>query len=901
MVLAPVLTPHGVLALRPSSDGVGLQPDLGMQLATAFTRGPGHGLLSLGADQVGTVLPPVFSYWREFGAAYLTALCALPGVGDGRVKPALPVPADGALERLAAAAPLMTGAEYLTAALLADLWQRIGAAFDIELSEAGLSVQEFLKSRHPAWNLVGRVHFNLAENRKDEEAPFAFLATYTTGLSVEGKAQHLPLGRALRDYAGARNRERLLSLLMPVQRAAETCSWLKAMVDAGEIYHPLRWSPAQALQFLRDAPALESSGVVLRMPASWRMNRPAHPQVKATVGGKAPSHLGMDALLDFQMEVTIEGETLSKAEIKRLLTQSEGLAFIRGRWVEVDHVRLGRTLEQFEAIERRAADEGLSFSEAMRLLAGAGSAGDGAAGPADVAWGEAVAGPWLKETLAGLRRPEGLARVDPGATLQATLRPYQQVGVQWLYLLAKLRLGACLADDMGLGKTIQVLSLLLVLKREAGDEPKPSLLVAPASLLANWAAEIARFAPSLKTLVAHPSAMPAEQLKSDAAGNLGGTDLVITSYGSLARVPWLGCARWRLAIVDEAQAIKNPAAKQTKAVKALRADTRIALTGTPIENRLGDLWSIFDFVNPGLLGSAKQFSDFVKRLADRPQTPYAPLRDLVRPYILRRMKTDKSIIADLPDKTEVKTFCPLSRKQAALYQQAVEDLSDRLEQVDGMQRRGLVLAFLMRLKQICNHPSQWLGDGAWAEADSGKLARLRDIAEVIAARQEKALVFTQFRETTGPLAAFLGSVFGQPGLVLHGETEVRKRKDLVRRFQDDESVPFFVLSLKAGGAGLNLTAASHVIHFDRWWNPAVENQATDRAFRIGQTRNVLVHKFVCQGTVEERIDQMIEAKQQLAGDLFDGGADMQLTELKDEELLKLVSLDLGAMTKEGER
>jgi non-specific serine/threonine protein kinase len=609
----------------------------------------------------------------------------------------------------------------------------------------------------------------------------------------------------------------------------------------------------------------------------------------------------MDALLDFRMEITIEGETLSKAEIKRLLAQSEGLAFIRGKWVEIDHDRLGRTLEQFEAIERRAADEGLSFGEAMRLLAGAGSAADAGIGSADVTWRETVAGPWLKETLDGLRRPDGLARVDPGPSLHATLRPYQMVGVQWLYLLARLRLGACLADDMGLGKTIQVLSLLVVLKREAGDEPKPSLLVAPASLLANWAAEIARFAPSIKTLTAHPSAMPAEQLKANGAEDLAETDLVITSYGSLARVPWLGSTRWRLAIVDEAQAIKNPAAKQTKAVKALKADTRIALTGTPIENRLGDLWSIFDFVNPGLLGSAKQFSDFVKRLGDRPQAPYAPLRDLVRPYILRRLKTDRSIIADLPDKTEVKTFCPLSRRQAALYQQAVEDLSDRLEEVDGMQRRGLVLAFLMRLKQICNHPSQWLGNGAWAEADSGKLARLRDIAEVIAARQEKALVFTQFRETTGALAAFLGSVFGQPGLVLHGETEVKKRKDLVRRFQDDESVPFFVLSLKAGGAGLNLTAASHVIHFDRWWNPAVENQATDRAFRIGQTRNVLVHKFICQGTVEERIDQMIEAKQQLAGDLFDGGADVQLTELKDEELLKLVALDLGAAMKEGER
>src|SRR5262249_36265364 len=328
------------------------------------------------------------------------------------------------------------------------------------------------------------------------------------------------------------------------------------------------------------------------------------------------------------------------------------------------------------------------------------------------------------------------------------------------------RLGACLADDMGLGKTIQVLSLLVVLKNEAGAKPKPSLLVAPASLLANWAAEIARFAPSLKAITAHPSVMPSAQLKSSTADSLAEADLVITSYGSLPRVPWLGSTPWRLVIVDEAQAIKNPTAKQTKSVKAPHADVRIALTGTPIENRLGDLWSIFDFVNPGLLGSAKQFSDFVKQLADRPHNPYAPLRDLVRPYVLRRLKTDKSIIADLPDKTELKTFCPLSRKQAALYGQAVDDLAAQLKEVDGMQRRGLVLTLLMRLKQICNHPSQWLGDGVWAERDSGKLARLRDIAEVIAARQEKALVFSQFRESTVPLAAFLGSVFGRPGLVL---------------------------------------------------------------------------------------------------------------------------------------
>ena len=898
MILTPVLTPHGLLTLGPTGEALTLAPEQSSRLAQAFGRGSGHGLLSLGVDEVGTVLPPVLSYWRELGARYVTALCALPGIGEGGTKPPVPGPANAELERMAAAVPPMTGAEYLTAAVLADLWRATDAAFDAEFARAKLSVQEFLKIRHPAWNLVGRVHFNLAENRKDEEAPFAFVATYTTRLSAQAKAQHLPLGKALQEYAGAKHRERLLSLLMPVQRAAEHCPWLKAMVDAGEIFHPLRWKPQQVVQFLKDASALERAGVVVRMPASWRMNRPARPLVKATIGGNAPSQLGMDALLDFRMEVTLDGETLSVAEIKRLLAHSDGLAFIRGKWVEIDHERLNRTLEQFEAVERRAAAEGLSFGEAMRMVAGADIAGDGDAGRADVDWGQTVAGPWLEETLTALRRREGLSPVDPGRSLHGTLRPYQQAGVQWLHLFTQLRLGACLADDMGLGKTIQVLSLLLVLKNHSRQDHKASLLVAPASLLANWAAEIARFAPGLKAVVAHPSAPPGEKLNMDGSDDLTDVDLVITSYGFLARAAWLETKAWRLVVLDEAQAIKNPAAKQTRLVKKLQAETRFALTGTPIENRLGDLWSIFDFINPGLLGSSKAFSSFAKHLADRPDNPYAPLRELVRPYILRRMKTDKSIIADLPDKTEVKVFCPLSRKQAALYQQAVGELARQLEDADGMQRKGMVLAFLMRFKQICNHPSQWLGDGAWGEEDSGKLARLREIAEVLAARQEKALIFTQFKETTAPLAAFLGSVFGRPGLVLHGETEVRKRKDLVRRFQEDEGIPFFVLSVKAGGAGLNLTAASHVIHFDRWWNPAVENQATDRAFRIGQNKNVLVHKFICCGTVEDKIDRMIESKQQLAGDLLGAGAEMLLTEMKDSELLKLVALDLSTAMKE---
>lgn len=883
-MLAPHLTPGGHLLAVPEDAAPILANETRLRLGNSFALGAGHGLLHLGAAEIDRILPPAWAWWRDFAARYVTALCATPEGGEIEVA----TPAAQDLYALIDDAPPMMGGEYLTPDVLATLWGEMDTALHQELAAANVSLQDFLKMRHPAWNLVGRVHFNLAENRRDPESPFAFLATYTSRLSALGKAQHQPLSQALAEFSGARSKAQLLSLLLPVQRAAEHCDWLREMVDTGEIYHPLRWTPLDAYRFLSDLSQLEAAGIVVRTPGSWQSGRPARPVVKASVGAQPPSLLGKDALLDFNMEVSLDGERLSAAEVRDLLKGADGLQLIRGRWVEVDKNKLGRLLKRFEAMEK-AAQTGLPFNEALRLLAGVSL--DDSADPADRDWSQLVAGPWLADILQELRQPEGLAQISPGPELKANLRPYQQAGVRWLYLLTRLGLGACLADDMGLGKTMQVLSLLLVLKRESA-EVRPSLLVAPASLLANWAAEAERFAPSLRLLIAHPSIMPAAELRALDPARLADTDLVITSFGSLLRQPVLGTIPWRVAIVDEAQAIKNPGAKQTRQVKQLQAQSRIALTGTPVENRLSDLWSIFDFTHPGLLGSDKVFANFTRRLAQAEH--FGPLRTLVRPYILRRLKTDKRVIDDLPDKTELKAWCHLSPSQAALYQRAVKDLATALEDAEGIGRKGVVLSFLMRFKQICNHPSQWLGDAAWHAEDSGKFARLRQLAEVIAAKQEKVLVFTQFRETTEPLAAFLGSIFGREGLVLHGGTPVAKRRELVKRFQEDELIPFFVLSLKAGGAGLNLTAASHVIHYDRWWNPAVENQATDRAFRIGQQRNVLVHKFICRGTIEDRIDQLIEAKQQLVKDVLEGGAELLLTEMSDRELLDLVKLDVHA-------
>ncbi|HEX3479810.1 MAG TPA: DEAD/DEAH box helicase [Kofleriaceae bacterium] len=890
--LALSITPARHLIVRAvEADGdEPIAPEAAERIGAAFEAGAGAGLLQLGTAEVTTALPPALGYWRDLAARYVAAVCAR---GEDTATPTAP-PDDASLAALAHGAPPMVGGEYLDAALLAEHWQALDAAFVAALHGAGGGVAGFLQARHAAWHLVGRVHFNLAENRGDDDAPFAFLATYTTRLSARATAQHVALGQALREYAGARAKPQLAALLAPVRRAADACSWLAEMVERGELFHPMRWTSGEAARLLTDLPKLEAAGVVVRMPAGWGGRRPARPQATAVVGARPAGGLGRDALLDFRAAVTLDGEDLTEREIAELLAGTDGLRLLRGRWIELDRAELRATIDRLHAIERAAAG-GIGFSEAMRLVAGA--AIDDAPDDDAEARPRVIAGAWLAETLAGLRTPAGLAAVEPGDALRAELRPYQAVGVRWLHLLAELGLGACLADDMGLGKTMQIIALLLTSRRRPGRGlGPPHLLVAPASLLGNWTAELARFAPALRPRVAHPSAMPAAELGGDRAPDLAGTDLVITSYGTLARAPWLTATRWGLAILDEAQAIKNPGTRQTRAVKALQAHARVALTGTPVENRLGDLWSIFDFLNPGLLGSAKDFTRYTRALDAR---GYGPLRELIRPYLLRRLKTDRTVIADLPDKTELTAYCALSRKQAALYQQAVDDLAETLRDKRGIERRGAVLASLLRFKQICNHPSQWLGDHDWREADSGKLLRVRELAEVIAAKQDKLLVFTQFRETCEPLAAFLAGVFGRPGLVLHGNTAVQERSALVRQFQDDEAIPFFVLSLKAGGTGLNLTAASHVLHFDRWWNPAVEDQATDRAFRIGQHRNVLVHKLVCRGTVEEKIDALIADKRALSRQLLEGSAELRLTELSDTELMNLVTLDLNSAMMDG--
>ncbi len=880
-----------------AEDGLGetiLDTPLDGQLSRvvkAFASSQAEGLFALATEKLEPPFPASLSYWRGFARRYLTGLCHTPEGADAQVD-AVPPPTSAELAAMLLSVPPMQGAEYLTGGVLQDIWIDLDAWVHGKVASCKQGLSGFLKKRAPLWHQVGRVCFHLAENRRDPDYPFAFLATYASNITDGARVQYQPLSKALQEYAGTKNKGAMIKLLSPVHLASQSSPLVKELVDSGDIYQPLAWHPRQAYRFLKEVPVFEESGVLVRLPDWWK-KRP-RPRVGISIGDKKQKKFDADGMLDFKLRLALGDEELSEAEWDELIAAEEGLVLLRGQWVEVDRDKLTEALDHWKKVEEQASD-GLSFVEGMRLLAGA---------PMDLAaeetgddqrreWSFVRAGKWLEQVLAELRCPESLKQAKPGRELNATLREYQETGVNWLWFLSRMGLGACLADDMGLGKTIQVLALLLVLKKKQTD--KPSLLVLPASLLANWKSEMQRFTPTLRAKFIHPSETSKDELAriaEDPGRALKNTDIVLTTYGMLLRQRWMQDIAWGLVVLDEAQAVKNPAARQTRAVKRLRADARIALTGTPIENRLSDLWSLFDFLCPGLLGSQKKFKEFVKTLDAREHNRYAPLRGLVQPYILRRMKTDKRIIADLPDKTELKAFCGLGKRQAALYAKLVKELADSLDSLDGMKRRGLVLAYLMRFKQLCNHPSQLLGDGQFDAKESGKFSRLREICEEIASRQEKALVFTQFREMTEPLARFMSEVFGQGGLVLHGGIPVKRRKRLIDLFQQDGGPPFFVLSLKAGGTGLNLTAASHVIHFDRWWNPAVENQATDRAFRIGQQRNVLVHKFVCRGTVEEKIDALIEEKTQLTTDLLEGGAEKMLTEMSDAELVNLVSLDV---------
>jgi superfamily II DNA or RNA helicase len=671
------------------------------------------------------------------------------------------------------------------------------------------------------------------------------------------------------------------SLFAPIARSLREARPDGCVLTAGEAY-----------AFLRDAaPQLEKAGFALQTPPWWKRG-PVRAVVRGKLRGRGESGaglMGLDALVGFDYAVALGGEEISRDELERLAALKEPLVRLRGHWIEI---RPEQAQAALALLER--APERLTLGEALRTAA-TGELIEDSGKTLDLE--EIGADGWIGDLLGQMRNVSRIEEVDQPEKFHGELRPYQLRGVSWLNFLTQYGLGACLADDMGLGKTLMLLALALLL-RERGTLTRPILLICPTSIVGNWQHEAARFAPDLRVLIHHG----AERLgRADAARFLAEIerhDLVITTYSLLPRdeAP-LAKAQWGALVLDEAQNIKNVGAKQSRFVRRLRAPIRIALTGTPVENRLGELWSIMDFLNPGYLGAYKRFQQrYATRIEKRrDEAALAQLQALTRPFILRRLKSDPTIIQDLPEKIEMREYCPLTREQVSLYEAVVRDGLRQLEEnTSAMRRRGVILAMLTRLKQVCDHPAHLLDDGSPLTGRSGKLTRLEELLEELLAEGDRALIFTQFAAWGERLQPHLAERFGVETLYLHGGVPRLDRVRMVERFQSEDGPPLFLLSLKAGGYGLNLTRANHVIHFDRWWNPAVENQATDRAFRIGQTRNVQVRKLVCSGTLEERIDLLIEQKRILAEQVV-GTSENWITELSTEQLRDLFSLRASAL------
>ncbi len=873
--------------------------DVPPEIVTAFRASFISGLVTLASRRWQPLVvgwPAEFTFWRDYARKYFGALCRQYSPSSKQWSAITP-PNVTLVEEWLQSAPPMPGLENLSPLRLQELWLELDSNTQLAARQHDEGLAGYLKSLDTEWNLIGRVTFHLAENKKNPDAPFAFMATYTQGQAKDGTPQHLPLSEALRQSITAKDTDQLDRLLEPVSRAARSCKLVDRLLESRKLFTPQAWGIGQAYEFLSAIPVMEQAGIVVRVPNWWNASRPPRPQVSVNIGSKEPSRFGLDGL-DLQVGVTVDGDPLDAAELKQLLAAREGLVLLRGKWVQVDQEQLKSAMQHWQTLRKQHVD-GVDFLQAMRLLSGA-SIGNAGNDEELNRWARVEPGEWLQQTLRSLREPGSGKDVDPESVVDATLRHYQTDGVRWLWFATQLGLGVCLADDMGLGKTLQVISLIALLKQNRTskrNDDSPCLIVVPTSLLGNWQREFAKFAPQLRLFVAHRSVSSVEEIKSvevASAKQLADVDAIIVTYGMIRNANWLRKLKWQLMILDEAQAIKNPSSSQTKAIKSIPARCRIIMTGTPIENHLGDLWSLFDFSSPGLLGSASEFKRFVSSKDDRQRAQrLASLRKLIQPYVLRRMKTDPLIVPDLPAKTEMRVDCGLSAAQAALYRQVIEDLEKSLEIASGIQRRGLVLATLMQLKQICNHPSLYLKRSQFVAKESGKFGELQRLCEGIGEKQEKVLIFSQFQSMCEPLSQFLAEVFGRPGLVLTGQTSPKSRGKLVDEFQKPFGPPFFVISVKAGGTGLNLTEACHVVHFDRWWNPAVEDQATDRAFRIGQKRNVLVHKFVTTGTLEERIDELIHSKKQVSREMFDDTGEVNLTEMSDEHLLRFISLDLN--------
>ncbi|MBR2313472.1 MAG: hypothetical protein IKA55_01320, partial [Akkermansia sp.] len=855
-------------------------------LERAFARSAGAGMLDLLRHGLPLGAGPFPAWLRERAQELLMQHLRRLRRGDDA---APQLSAQQAAAWLEGMPPVYGGS--VTAGMLCEWFASLGPALAWQAERELTTPEKWLESLGEGWQQLGTLCFHLAENGGEgaETHPFAFLATFIHRAGQDGKPRHAPLALARQLYAG--DAGTLATLLRPLQQAAAEHPFLNQLINSGEVYKPCAWGPRQAYDFLESLPVLEQAGIETRMVNLWQSRPPRvelevqlHPGSESQKPDRAPA-LNISTLLRFSPRVVLGNYALTEAELEELLAGEDGLIRFRGEWVRLDREKLEKLLNSWRQATRMAAG-GIPLLAGLRWLLGKHSSALPNIPPPDEDGMRAIAAPVLQEALQQLC----LSPQEPQlpAALAATLRPYQKDGVRFLLGVTEAGFGACLADDMGLGKTLQVIAWLAHLHATGALAERAALIVAPASLLTNWQDELRKFAPQLNTLVLHPDMLnrqDTDYLQKNPAWLLRRAHVALTTYGMATRLAELLAAEPLPALVlDEAQAIKNADSQRTRALLQLSSPRRVALTGTPVENSLGELRSLFHFLTPGLLGSEKEFNALVQKMG----TDYTPLRKLVRPFMLRRLKTDPGLLPELPPKTEQPAYCLLTPEQTRLYAREVEKLQAIVHEPDPQTRLTLLLPILSHLKQICNHPAQYLGESYYDPARSGKMSRLGHLARQIAAAGDAALIFTQYRSMMEPLHDFLAGIFGAPGLVLHGGTPIAERRKLVQQFQHPGGPPFFLLSLKAAGTGLTLTRARHVIHFDRWWNPAVENQASDRAYRIGQQNPVIIHPLICRGTIEENIHTMLTRKRDMADKLLAGGLEKLLLHLTPRELCELI-------------
>ncbi|MDD4734333.1 MAG: DEAD/DEAH box helicase [Bacilli bacterium] len=742
------------------------------------------------------------------------------------------------IENILSSKYLVLGNEYLTQEFINNVINEFNLEIN-SLLKKYKSIDNLFKHYNYHHTELGRIIFNLIIS-KDDNYPFAFMATYQSE-----EKRILPLKQAMIEYRD--DNKALLNLLSTISKASKKSDFIKDMVDNKSVYLPLKLTAEDAFTFLKEIEIYEECGILCRIPDFWKKN---NRKVKASINVGGVEGINIIDLLNINSFINIGEVKLTLKEVKALLEKTEGLAFIKGKWVEVNHDKLNQVIKALEEAKDKINVDDLTIIDALRLELNP----DKLITAEHKGLIEITNGEYLDNVLNDLIFPEKIKeQTIPAKNFKANLRLYQQNGLNWLEYMKQLKLGSCLADDMGLGKTIQILAFL------SNRLEEKTLLIVPASLITNWIKEFNKFLPNINVNILHPF------FEKD---NTKDNEIYITTYNLISKYDFILKETFDNVIIDEAQNIKNSNTKQSVNVRKIKSKYKIALTGTPIENRLSDLFSIFDFLNPGLLGTPSEFKKLISNLKENEDM--GKLKNIISPFILRRLKTDKKIINDLPDKLEMKKYIALTEKQRVLYESLVNDLTTMVLNPEVKNMNRIILPSFIKFKQICNHPAQFLDNEDYNLKDSGKFMMLSEICNTIKSKGEKVLIFTQFKEIIPYIDKNLKEIFGK-GLKIDGSTSVKKRGEYVDSFNNDIEIKYMILSLKAGGVGLNLTSANHVIHFDRWWNPAVENQATDRAYRIGQNKKVNVYKFITGGTIEEKIDEMLENKTKMTNEVITAG------------------------------